>query len=104
MPVHIQEITSNVTVADGQVPSSGPTPPVVDAIVPATDELPPLDSLVSEATHGFPVDQTFTSQAATSDAQQTEGTGATVTVDPAALYERVMRLMMDELTIARERE
>jgi len=103
MPVHIQEITSNVTVADGQVASSGSTPPVADAIVPAVEDLPNLETMISEATHGLATDQTFVSQAASSSGQQ-GASAAMATVDPAALYERVLRLMLDDLVVARERE
>lgn len=103
MPVHIQEITSNVTVADDQVASSGLTPPVADAIVPAAEDLPSLETMISEATHGLATGQTFVSQAASSSGEH-GGSAATVTVDPAALYERVLRLLLDDLRIARERE
>ncbi|MGH2458741.1 MAG: hypothetical protein ACRDIY_07730 [Chloroflexota bacterium] len=104
MPVHIQEITSNVTVADEPFSAAGPTPPVADAIVATTEELPHLETLVSEVTQGLATAQTFFSPVAASNGQSGGGATAPLAIDPAALYERVLRLMLDDLVIARERE
>lgn len=102
MPIHIHELTANVTLTEGTVGQTNMVPPVAEAIVPSSEELTPLEMVVSEMTPPSAGDR-----ASGSAAGQPSGNAAgapPVAVDPAALYERVYRMMLDDLLIARERE
>lgn len=105
MPIHIEEIASNVTLTRSTASNPRASPPVTAATVPATEALPP-----PEATHlQTSADPSAKSEpASASSAETTTTPGATENappaVDPTALAERVYQLMRDELRIARERE
>jgi hypothetical protein len=104
MPIHIEELTSNVTITQEAASHAPNSPPVMAATVPAAEELPPLEMVVSNATAATSAHDTGVGL----DVQETTGTAAPAEsappVDPQALAERVYRLMREDLMIARERE
>lgn len=101
MPLHIGELTSNVTITHGTDDEAIRSAPVTAAVVPAAERLPPLELVLSPTT-AEPAD----SQIVDASNRQEEGapSGPALVVDPKALADRVVRMMRDDLMIARERE
>ena len=104
MPIHIEELTSNVTITQEAASYAPNSPPLMAATVPAAEELPRLETVVSNATPTTAAQDTGLGM----DVQERTGTATAgepaPPVDPQALAERVYRLMREDLMIARERE
>ncbi len=100
MPLHIGELTSNVTVTHGMDDDAIRSAPVAAAVVPAAEGLSPLEMVLSPTT-AEPAD----SETMFVSNQQEPGApnGPAPVVDPKALADRVIRMMRDDLIIARER-
>ncbi len=101
MPIHVGELTSNVTVTREASSQPGPTAPATAAVVPAAEVLPPLETVLSQTTAGLDASRTV----AVEDRRTKDAPAASApVVDPKALADRVYRIMRDDLIIARERE
>ena len=101
MPLHIGELTSNVTVTQGADDRAITSAPVTEAVVPAAERLPPLEMVLSQTT----AEPAEPESVVSSNQQETEAPGRPApVVDPKALADRVYRMMRDDLIIARERE
>jgi hypothetical protein len=101
MPIHVGELTSNVTVMRAASSQPGPTVPATAAVVPAAEALPPTEMVLSQTTAGPEASGTVAEEdRRTRDAHD----ASAPVVDPKALADRVYRIMRDDLIIARERE
>ncbi len=101
MPIHVGELTSNVTVTRGVTSRAAPSAPATAAVVPAAETLPPAEMVLSNTT----AEPNASKPTAAEDRQTKDASDASApVVDPKALADRVYRIMRDDLLIARERE
>lgn len=110
MSIHIDQVTSNVTVTLQRKSDDFPSMPVAPepsdaAVQPSLEDLPPPDAALAR-TSTLPE----SGQRSASTGQESDAPGSdrrkplSAVVDPRALTDRVYQLMREELRIARERE
>lgn len=106
MPLQIQDLICNVIIlrpasdAPAQPPLAPAAVPAAEALVPDRQRIPP-ESAEPEAGAMRPEDRSTGDQPDNGTAGRAAASGP---ITPRAVADRVYRLMMDELALARERE